>query len=97
MNATTKTKAEKFIAPIQHELKCNSEMFLCLQKRTKQFEIRKEDDKKFKVGDHLFFREWFPEEKKYSGDSLKLVITFILRGAQWGIMDGFAILSTKPY
>lgn len=45
---------------MKHELKCWSSSFLALVSGAKTFEIRREDDRTFSVGDTLFLREFKP-------------------------------------
>lgn len=72
-----------------HELKCKSEFFRDLRTEKKNFEVRK-DDRGFCVGDYLALNE-IDQEGQYTGDSLLVSISYILRNPEY-CKDGFAIL-----
>lgn len=72
-----------------HELKCKSEFFGCVKSGKKTFEVRK-DDRGFCVGDYLALNE-IDQEGKYTGDSLLVSISYILRDPEY-CKEGFAIL-----
>ena len=72
-----------------HELKCKSEFFRDLRTEKKTFEVRK-DDRGFCVGDYLALNE-INQEGQYTGDSLLVQISYILRNPEY-CKDGFAIL-----
>ena len=57
------------------------------------FEIRKDEDG-IQVGDILVLREW--DGEKYTGGRTRREVTYILRNApQYGLMDGYCILSLQ--
>ena len=72
-----------------HELKCKSEFFRDLRTGKKNFEVRK-DDRGFCVGDYLALNE-INQEGQYTGDSLLVSISYILRDPEY-CKDGFVIL-----
>ena len=72
-----------------HELKCRSEFFRCVKSEKKTFEVRK-DDRGFCVGDYLALNE-IDQEGQYTGDSLLVSISYILRDPEY-CKEGFAIL-----
>ncbi|MBP5976794.1 DUF3850 domain-containing protein [Brasilonema sp. CT11] len=62
----------------------------------KSFELR-ENDRDFKIGDHLNLIEVDPENQmKATGRSCKREIIYILEGEQWGLKSGYVVLSFKP-
>jgi len=77
-----------------HNLKTWPAVFDPLLTRAKSFEIRK-DDRDFAVGDMLVLREWDPLARKYSGRSMKAIVTYLLRGGQFGVEPGYVCMSIK--
>lgn len=74
-----------------HPLKCWPGFFQDVLAGTKPFEVRREDDKHFQIGDTLILREWDPETNEYTGRELEKRVTYVLR--DWGgIRTGFAVL-----
>lgn len=74
-----------------HALKTWPQYF---QDRGKSFEVRKYD-RPFKVGETLLLQEWDNETKQYTGDELKVQITYILHGGQFGIEEGYVVMGIK--
>ena len=59
----------------------------------KMFELRKDEDN-IQVGDILILREW--DGEKYTGGMTRREVTYILRDCpQYGLMDGYCILSLQ--
>lgn len=85
----------KFITGGTHELKIWPEPFEAVHSGKKRYELRKAD-RDFKVGDGLFLREWDPNAKDYTGRSMKLSITYITPGGEFGLPEDFCILSIAP-
>ena len=75
-----------------HELKVWIEFFPAIFERDKTFELRK-NDRKFKVGDELFLREWNPKKNEYTGNFCYRNVDYILNGGQFGLQEGFVIMS----
>ena len=74
--------------------KCLPEYYQAVRKRTKTFEIRK-DDSDYEIGDILELQEW--DGKEYTGHKIAREITYILRDAeQYGLRDGYCILAIQP-
>lgn len=83
--------------PIEHELKTWQSYFHAIADGTKTFEIRR-DDRGFRVGDTLRLRETEYGSGNYTGREERRLITQILRyESDLGLMDGYAILSLKPF
>lgn len=78
-----------------HELKCWSGSFLNLALGTKTFEFRR-DDRGYEVGDVLYLREWIPESNRHTGNALLRTVTYKLEGGQFGLPEGFCVLSLVP-
>ena len=72
-----------------HELKIKSEFFRDVKSEKKTFEVRK-DDRGFCVGDLLALNE-IDQEGQYTGDSMLVAITYILRDPEY-CKAGFVIL-----
>ena len=74
--------------------KCLPEYYQAVRKRTKTFEIRK-DDADYEVGDILELQEW--DGEKYTGHKMAREITYILRDCpEYGLQPGFCILAIQP-
>ncbi len=86
-----------------HHLKTWPEHFSPIVSGEKTFELRREDDKKFEVGDKLTLNEYtmrHPAEGFadgiYTGRSVLVRVTHVLRGpSQWGLTEGSVILSIR--
>ena len=85
---------------MNHELKTDPEVFCALIAGAKTYELLK-DDRGFAVGDTLTLRETKHTDAEmaagapleYTGRTHGKVVTHILRGPIYGLMDGWAILS----
>lgn len=64
------------MARIRHDLKTHPQFYEETISGNKPFEIRY-DDRKFKVGDVLYLREWNPETEEYTGRAALRLITYI--------------------
>ena len=60
----------------------------------KTFEFRK-NDRGFKVGDVLILKAWDPERGQYTGEHLTRVVTYLLKGGQFGMPDGYCCMSLR--
>jgi hypothetical protein len=74
-----------------HTIKCWSAQFQAIVDGVKTFEFRK-DDRGYQVGDLLELVEWFPEENR-SGRGRSVQVTYILRGPNFGMPDGYVVMS----
>lgn len=79
---------------MEHNLKIWSEYFLLILSGEKKFEIRK-NDRNFKVGDTLILREWNNTLSDYTGAFLTAKIKYILYGGQFGIEEGYCVMSIE--
>lgn len=89
------------VHPKIHELKVWPPYFRAVKDGAKPFEIRY-DDRGFEVGDKLFLREFSPlgyykadEAAYYTGRTCIRKISYILRGKEWGLMDGYVVLGLQ--
>lgn len=78
-----------------HELKTWPKFFRAIVDGEKTFEVRK-DDRGFAVGDALWLREWNPDTKRYGAGYVRRVC-YVLKGGQFGVEPGYAVLAlTEP-
>ena len=78
-----------------HELKCWPKLFAQTVAGEKDFEYRR-NDRNFKVGDTLKLREWDPEEGKYLGGQMHLIIQRIWSSADIPLMkQKYVIMKVK--
>lgn len=78
-----------------HELKCWRGPFAELLAGRKTFEYRK-DDRRFEVGDSLVLRQWDEVVQAYTSERVNTLharVTHILRAPNFGVPDGFVVLS----
>ena len=61
-----------------HYIKCEQPWFDDIKNDKKTFEIRK-DDRGYEYGDWVVLKEWNPEIKEYSGRSITITITYLIR------------------
>jgi hypothetical protein len=81
--------------PIIHHLKTWPEFYRAIERKEKTFDIRL-NDRGFKVGDFLMLNEYDGATKYYTGHTQYMEVTYMLKGIQWGIVNGYAILGIKP-
>lgn len=75
-----------------HELKTWPTYFQAALDENKRFECRRYD-RDFSVGDKLLLREWDNYSYEYTGRELLCEITYKLSGVQFGIAEGWCVLS----
>lgn len=79
--------------PVFHELKTHPEVYRAVDRNVKRFEFRN-NDRKFEVGDVLVLKEWDPVgEGRFTGASLQRLVTFVLKGPDYNVPFGYAVLS----
>lgn len=81
-----------------HELKTWPEYFKAVCEGRKTFEIRK-NDRGFKVGDVLDLREYDPIGQGYTGQSIRMEVTYILDKAPF-VPKGYVCMGIRvdmPY
>lgn len=83
-----------------HEIKSHPDPFQARWTGLKTWEFRK-NDRDYKVGDHLHEREWQPQqslgdgEGAWTGRNILSRVTYAFYGGQFGIPDGYVIMSLE--
>jgi len=75
-----------------HDLKCWPGPFGAIARGTKCFEFRR-DDRGFRVGDTLRLRMWNPVTEEYLGPICNVQVTYLLRGPDFGMPEGYCVMS----
>lgn len=76
-----------------HFVKCDKEVFEATRQGLKPYEIRL-NDRDYQIGDKLMLQEWDNVTGKYTGVNHETgTITSILKGGQYGIAEGYVVLS----
>ena len=60
----------------------------------KPFEVRL-DDRHYEVGDTLHLMAWNRQNKEYTGWESTAEITYVLKGGQFGIEQGYVVMGIK--
>lgn len=81
--------------PEMQELKILPEYFLPVKRGLKTFEVRSTKDRSFKVGERLLLREYNASYGEYTGDTVTVLVTYILGGGSHVIAEGYALLGIK--
>jgi Domain of unknown function (DUF3850) len=63
--------------PVEHVLKCWPQFFDAISAEAKTHDLRRSDDRDFRVGDVMLLREFDPNKNTYTGRTLKVAITYI--------------------
>jgi hypothetical protein len=77
---------------MKHELKCWPEYFTEIQKRSKTFEIRR-NDREFALGDTLILKEWIPDKQCFSGKFVERKVTYVFPEGHFGLDKKYIIMS----
>jgi hypothetical protein len=77
-----------------HELKTWPEQFRAVKYLFKTAEFRK-NDQDFSIGDELLLREYDPSEREHTGRSINVSVTHIVYGPNFGIPDGYCMMSIQ--
>ena len=86
---------------VVHELKCWPQFFRAIQSEEKTHDLRRTDDREFKVGDKLFLREFDPKTGTYTGRSLMVKVTYVTSSkipcalSEAALHPSYCILSIK--
>lgn len=75
-----------------HELRIYKEYFTLVKSGVKQFEVRL-NDREFEIGDELILKEWDKENLVYTGRFLHRKVDYLLKGGQFGIVEGYVVMS----
>lgn len=78
----------------EHRLKCWPDEFGAILAGSKRAEYRKAD-RDFKVGDVLILEEWHPGTEEYTGCREVVRVTHIVRGPDFGIPEGYVVMSIR--
>lgn len=78
-----------------HTLKCHPAPFAASRSGAKPYEVRV-FDRPYAVGDTIDLCEWDPETSDYTGDSMRLRVTYITTPGTWGLPPGVGILGVEP-
>jgi hypothetical protein len=79
-----------------HDLKTWPEPFAAIRADLKPWDFRL-NDRDYRVGDKLRLRDWSPADDDYTGEVEERLVRWILHGGQFGVPNGFAIMSlTRP-
>ena len=89
LRKTVKVRSDSSI----HELKLREEFQIPIENGDKTFEIRKEDDKKFKQEDLIIFKI-IDKSGNLTGKIMSAQITYIIRDSEF-CREGFATLGIK--
>ena len=76
---------------MRHRLKITSEHFNSIWIHKKTAEMRF-NDRNFQIGDKIILRE-IDELNNFTGNRIYIDITHILTGAEYGIIDGYCMIS----
>jgi hypothetical protein len=79
----------------EHDLKTWTGPFDAVERGDKHFEWRK-DDRDFRVGDVLVLRRYDPHRYSFTGRWLRVRVTYIARGPDFDIPDGYCVMSIAP-
>jgi hypothetical protein len=89
-------KPEPAVKVIQrtHYLKTWPEPFTAILDGNKLFEIRK-NDRDYAVGDLLVLQEYDPIEKVHTKRSLLVLVTYLVRGGDWGLPSELCVMGIQ--
>lgn len=84
----------------EHEIKCYPGAFAALLTGEKRHEVRP-FDRPYKVGDHLWFREWEApigdaQEGSYTGRTARFRVSHITQPQTFGLPIGIGVMSVEP-
>jgi ASC-1-like (ASCH) protein len=77
-----------------HYLKTWVEYFQAVKLGRKSFEVRL-NDRNYQVGDTLILQEWDQAIQEYTGEEFSVVVTYILKGGQFGIDPRYVVIGIK--
>jgi sRNA-binding regulator protein Hfq len=78
-----------------HDIKAWPKPFQEMREGRKTAEFRI-NDRNYSVGDNLHVREWSPETGEYTGETIDRKITSLVIGGQFGIPEGYCVMSVAP-
>lgn len=74
-----------------HQLKTWPEYFDSIINGVKTFELRK-NDRDYQVDDYLLLKRYDPIGQCYTGDEVKVRITYILNGGSFGLKKRYCVM-----
>jgi hypothetical protein len=63
-----------------HTLKIHPEFFAAMEEGRKTFEIRRGNDRIYKVGDLVNLREYLADKDEYTGREMLIEVTYVMHG-----------------
>lgn len=100
--ATGQRKNDRPRTGVEHTLKCWPEFFNPILSGNKKHDLRRSDDRQFRIGDVLVLREFDPKQEKYTGRSQRVLVTYITSAelpcalSRDALHKDFCILSIEP-
>jgi Domain of unknown function (DUF3850) len=70
-------RASRGTGRIEHRLKCWPGFFAAILSGAKTHDLRRADDRDFRVGDILLLEEFDPRDGRYTGRKTRVTITYI--------------------
>jgi ASC-1-like (ASCH) protein len=77
-----------------HELKCWHEYFVDVKSGKKTFEVRL-NNRNYRIGHYLHLKDYDNILHEYTGDEVFCKVTYVLYGGDFGIADGWVVMSIK--
>ena len=75
-----------------HKIKILPQYYKATAAGNKHFELRK-NDRNYQLNDYLQLNEF--DGENYTGREITVYITYILKGGQYGLQEGYCILGTR--
>lgn len=66
---------------VDHELKSWPQFFRAIMAGDKTHDLRRSDDRNFRVGDRILLREFDPQSEAYTGETALVDVTYITSAA----------------
>lgn len=85
---------ERSLGPCVHNLKTDPEPFAEVKAGRKRYEVRR-FDRDYRVGDRLVLQEFDRTTKKYSGDSVVVVVVHILSPGSYGMPEDVGVMGIE--
>lgn len=79
-----------------HDLKCWPQYFCDIERGVKEFDVRKGEDRQYRVGDWLMLREWQENAGRYTGRVVYKQIKYVMHGGHWLPEDVWVMGFEKP-
>lgn len=95
-------RSDRGRTPVTHRLKCWAQFYREIAAGRKRHDLRRADDRDFRVGDRILLCEFSPEEGRYSGREMLVEISYITSAKLPCALSGdalhpdFCILSIFP-